>query len=392
MYFKPLQVIVYILMVKQCISFKTFNIAEENRSVSPWTSYKYLEQPVTDYVVREYILQEQDQRTYLMCPRGFVIGQIGVALLLNQDQIENNEEMRRKTSVFKYSLGGKLPSDDGDRAHNPDLVPDDLCPTLAECLLYQACVFNFGNELCRKDPNPGSRKNIDTNITCVRDEYLESHLLNSGLDEKYFGILDQFNEKKDRVMNIMYASKLDFGIEDFENTELKLRQSTESFVFVSGCPEDPSRAGYRGECGQIGLSNESVSENLWHLTSRVASPKCRDKINEVYCSFQYSQSGKCVPPHLLLDNQNNWQSQEVFNGNAYPSLGQRPIPDINLHQQNIINYKYKDILPVRIGFALLVHKDVQTILNLLDHIYRSQHYYVIHVDKRKESVRLVKIT
>ena len=82
----------------------------------------------------------------------------------------------------------------------------------------------------------------------------------------------------------------------------------------------------------------------------------------------------------------------MFNGNAYPSLGQRPIPDINLHQQNIINYKYKDILPVRIGFALLVHKDVQTILNLLDHIYRSQHYYVIHVDKRKESVRLVKIT
>ena len=62
MYFKPLQVIVYILMVKQCISFKTFNIAEENRSVSPWTSYKYLEQPVTDYVVREYILQEQDQK------------------------------------------------------------------------------------------------------------------------------------------------------------------------------------------------------------------------------------------------------------------------------------------------------------------------------------------
>ena len=176
MYSKPSNLLIYILMVKQAISFKPFHIAEENRIIPPWTSYKYLEHPVTDYVVREYILQEQDQRTYLMCPRGFVIGQIGVALLLNQDQIENNEEMRRKTSVFKYGLGGALPSDQGDREHNPDLLPDDLCPTLAECLLYQACLFNFGNELCRKDPNPGSRKNINTNITCVRDEYLENHL------------------------------------------------------------------------------------------------------------------------------------------------------------------------------------------------------------------------
>ena len=165
-------------------------------------------------------------------------------------------------------------------------------------------------------------------------------------------------------MNIMYDSKLDFGIEDFENTELKLRQSAEELVFVSGCPEEPERAGYRGECGPGGQSNETVSENLWHLTSRLASHKCREKINQVYCSFQYSQSGKCVPPHLLLDTASKWQHQEVFNGNAYPSLGQRPVADINLHQQNIINYKHKDILPVRIGFALLVHKDVQTILNL----------------------------
>ena len=61
--------------------------------------------------------------------------------------------------------------------------------------------------------------------------------------------------------------------------------------------------------------------------------------------------------------------------------------DINYHQQQIINFKQKSLLPVRIGFALLVHKDVQTILDLLDHIYRIQHFYVIHVDKRKDSVR-----
>ena len=86
-----------------------------------------------------------------MCPKGFVIGQIGVALLLGQDQIERDEELQRKVSVFTYRTGGGLPSDRGDREHRPQLQPEDLCPTLAHCLLYQACVFNFGNELCRKD-------------------------------------------------------------------------------------------------------------------------------------------------------------------------------------------------------------------------------------------------
>ena len=47
----------------------------------------------------------------------------------------------------------------------------------------------------------------------------------------------------------MYDSKLDFGIEDFENTEVRLRESEESFVFQSGCPESPAVAGYRGDCG-----------------------------------------------------------------------------------------------------------------------------------------------
>ena len=388
MCFKACEVLLYILIVlRECNSFKPFHIDEENRRVPPWTSYQYLENPATDHIIREYILQEQDQRTYLMCPKGFVIGQIGVALLLGQDQLERDEALRRKTSVFTYRTGEALPSDGGDRQHPSPRHPDDLCPTLAECLLYQACVFNFGNELCRKDPNPGSRKNIDTNITCVRDEALEHHLHNSDLGEDFFEKLNLFKIKRERVLNIMYDSKLDFGIEDFENTELKLRESEEEFVFVSGCPEEPSLAGYMGECGQLAVSNQTVSQNIWHLTSRLASHTCKDRVNQVYCSFQYSQSGKCVPPHLLLSNNNAWQHQEVFNDNAYPSVGHRPVMDINQHQQAIISYKDKNILPVRIGFALLVHKDVPTILNLLDHIYRSQHFYVIHVDKRKESVR-----
>ena len=383
------------MLFREIVPFKQFHIAEEGRTVPAWTEYQYLYSPPADeVVVREYILQEQDQRTYLLCPRGFVIAQLAVALLLSPEQVEQDERMRAKTSVFRYTRGGaEFPSDRGDRHHyhhhQQDHRAEDLCPTLAECLLYQACVFNFGNELCKKDPNPGSRKNIDTNITCVRDQDYQLHLHNSDLGEDFFNLLEDFQAKKDRVLNIMYDSKLDFGIEDFENTEVKLRESEESFVFESGCPESPAVAGYRGDCaGRPGLRNETVSQNLWHLTSRVASQDCREKIQQVYCSFQFSQSGRCVPPHLLVPgSQSDWHHQEVFNENAYPSQGARPVKDINHHQQQIIQYKQKDLLPVRIGFALLVHKDVQTILNLLDHIYRTQHFYVIHVDKRKDSVR-----
>ena len=56
-------------------------------------------------------------------------------------------------------------------------------------------------------------KNIDTNITCVRDEKFSEHLRISSFDDN---LQKKFNENKDRVLNIMYNSKLDFGIEDFE--------------------------------------------------------------------------------------------------------------------------------------------------------------------------------
>ncbi|KAK7077134.1 hypothetical protein SK128_007449 [Halocaridina rubra] len=32
------------------------------------------------------------------------------------------------------------------------------CPTLQECLGYQACLFNYGIEFCHMDPVPGQRK------------------------------------------------------------------------------------------------------------------------------------------------------------------------------------------------------------------------------------------
>ena len=375
-------------MIQKSVSFKAVTITEQNREVSAWTSYQYLHSPDTDHHVREYVLQEQDQRTYLMCPRGFSIGQVAVSLLLGKDQLENNPHMKDKTAVYKYAVGDSVVSDNGDRdTEEEGLTPEDLCPTLRSCLMYQACVFNFGNELCKRDINPGTRKNVNTNITCIRDGVFETYLHSSNVGEKYFELFEEYNEKRDKVLNIMYDSKLDFGIEDFENTELRFREMTEEFVFESECPEEPRSEGYRGECNKLRINNAEVSQNLWHLTSRVSRPECKHKINQVYCAFQSNPTGKCVPPHLLKKGGHKWQHSEVFSEQAYPKLGSRPVEDINQHMLQLERLEHKNIVPVRIGFALLVHKDVPAIMNLLEHIYRSQHYYVIHVDKRKDDIR-----
>ncbi len=45
------------------------------------------------------------------------------------------------------------------------------------------------------------------------------------------------------------------------------------------------------------------------------------------------------------------------------------------------------LIPVRIGFVLLVHQDVPAVLQLLEQIYRPQHFYVFHVDQRSDQTR-----
>ena len=61
------------------------------------------------------------------------------------------------------------------------------------------------------------------------------------------------------MLNIMYDSKLDYGIEDFPNTVLNPRTATEDFVFRSSCPSAPATAGYGGDCGSVaGLGDGQV--------------------------------------------------------------------------------------------------------------------------------------
>lgn len=174
--------------------------------------------------------------------------------------------------------------------YNPALFSPWTCFLCCRCLVYQACVFNFGNEFCQKDPNPGSRKNINLNITCVRDEF-KTRIENVSPD--------QVEERINSVLNIVFQSKLDFGIEDFENTVLTDRAVPEKFVFDSGCPIEPYSAGYRGTCTPVEqLENSTVAENTWHLTSRI---RWTFLINRVLMKFLINHSS--LHPTIYLTNQ-----------------------------------------------------------------------------------------
>ena len=123
------------------------------------------------------------------------------------------------------------------------------------------------------------------------------------------------------------------------------------------------------------------------LCSRLGSETCKVKLLEVFCSFQFSRWGLCAPPHLTRRGGAgaDWQESEVWSEAAYPVPGPRPVQDIMAHQQVLLSHPDRDLVPARLGFALLVHKDVPAIINLLKHIYRPHHFYVIHVDRRLEN-------
>lgn len=44
-------------------------------------------------------------------------------------------------------------------------------------------------------------------------------------------------------------------------------------------------------------------------------------------------------------------------------------------------------MPAIIAFALLVHADSLSVMQLLESIYRPHHYYVLHVDLQKDNIR-----
>ena len=113
------------------------------------------------------------------------------------------------------------------------------------------------------------------------------------------------------------------------------------------------------------------------------SPSCKSRILEVYCGFQFDRMGLCVPPHLVKPGVTSWNKTDVWSSTAYPEPGTRPSQQVLQRFKSVNNYQHKDLVPAKIGFALLVHKDVPAVLQLLRVIYRPYNYYVIHVDYRQ---------
>jgi hypothetical protein len=52
---------------------------------------------------------------------------------------------------------------------------------------------------------------------------------------------------------------------------------------------------------------------------------------------------------------------------------ERPGADSVSARAELLAYQHRDLVPVRLAFSILMHKDVPAVLQLLEAIYRSSH-------------------
>jgi hypothetical protein len=280
-----------------------------NTTLPGWHTFPYFLDPPIPHtsnqtkeensLKRTYVLNEQTQRAYLMCPKGFVIDRIDSHFHVSPEK--DNETL--------YQTWIKPTTHDW-RQQQQTVEHQTTCVSLKECLLYQACVFNFGNEFCMRDPLPGQRKLLVANVTCT------SVLIES--------VPELIRHRMDKVLHITYKSQLgQLGIApeniDLTATKLVLNERPEARVFGVQCPTHPYDHGYSGKCRNLNLTAEEVVHRTWYITSRIARPECQEKLVEVFCSIQYSpEDALCVPPGFL-DQHTLQYSQEL-----YPFRGPRP--------------------------------------------------------------------
>jgi hypothetical protein len=97
-----------------------------------------------------------------------------------------------------------------------------------------------------EQPNDDVEKQLNGDIT----EQPNGYVISSAVDDvKILSEIEvtktKIMERRDIVLNIVFDSKLDEGIEDFTRTILTDRWVHESVVFSAGCPPEPYAAGYR---------------------------------------------------------------------------------------------------------------------------------------------------
>ncbi|XP_071515718.1 uncharacterized protein [Panulirus ornatus] len=333
-----------------------------------------------DLVLRDYLLEEVHPRTALLCPKGFAIAKLRMLLLLGDDVLGKHPGEGLDVPYAHWLVKAE------DGVASDEETGSSKCPTLQRCLGYQACLFSFGIELCHMDPIPGQRKNLYVTLTCMREEAMLSAIRDAYDDAD---VVQEAGRRMHLVLHLTYTSRLEESKEDFTSTEIMSREETEEEVFHGTCHrlKDAVKAGYRGHCPNEPPDPVDVSHALWSLMGRVPSPECRVELQQIYCSFMYQSKGLCLPPFALIPGQvNDAAAPELLqlSFKSFPQQGSRPDAT---RLSGVRSDPHAALIPVRLGFIILAHKDPPAVMQLLELIYRPQYHYVIHVDHRQADTR-----
>ncbi|XP_035207443.1 uncharacterized protein LOC118182229 isoform X2 [Stegodyphus dumicola] len=330
-------------------------------------SYKYIlhnESPSSLELF--YILQETQSKSAVLCPKGYFIIEINQELVVNQGVTlsEPDITLKHKASLLQPELS---------ESHRT--AP---CPTIYDCLGYQACLFKFSNEFCQRDPVWSVRKIVLLTVVCMRDDM---HIVPS-----------QFQKQKNFVLHILYKLENDeAGIteqKDYSLVNIQHVELPEDLVFSGQCslPQTATQIeGYFGKCDEVPLPNEDIAVKMWTILGRTKSKNCAEELKQVFCAFQYNKQGLCIPP--MYHNNKTEKNQKIsrmYNFHALPNPGYR---------RNVLRYKHflsehhSEVVPARLAFLIMCHESVPAIIELLHSIYREQYLYLIHVDKQATEIR-----
>ena len=119
--------------------------------------------------------------------------------------------------------------------------------------------------------------------------------------------------------------------------------------------------------------------------ARIEDKECQDFVRQSLCAYTFNARGQCLPPYTLEPSPSNTPLEELtYNRYSYPERGIRPsLEPLAVLQRHSLAH----LVPVRLGFVIMAHTGAAAVLQLLELIYRPQHFYVIHLDQRSKSVR-----
>lgn len=344
----------------------------------------------------------ENQRAYFTCPRGYFIASLEPKFGTVQSSILRvpwNNKATLFTLKDKYERGlspspahmkyprmnsPKVSAEDAQQkqfrriAEGQSEVSETGCDPVLHCLGHQACLFKISVELCAADPVPGSRKMFAIGVTCVKDS-MEGDYIS---DSKDFVVA---RKERDHTLYLAY----DGSESTPSHAYIVFHQIPEDEIFGVDCPpvNQALQSGYGGWCTLPAPTQTDIADQLWNILGRVPFPECRQELKDVYCAYHYNTTGGCLPPTFIEPRKEGEVPKlgEVnFSFNALPKRG--PRPDMTKHKAMLAD-KHIGLIPVKLGFLILAHANAEAVAQLLEGVYRKQHFYVVHVDYRADSVR-----